>query len=324
MATLKDVANEVGVSVATVSYVLNETGSVSKKVQEKVHKAVSKLAYKPNRKAQAMRTGVSKTIGLILPDLTNPFFPKLVQQIECEARKHEYAVVLIDSQNMLESEEQGFSVLAQHGTDGIIWCPVTDTPSKYIRETKCPVIVVDRAIPGFDVVHSDFKLGGSLLAEYVNRLGHTRIGMLSGPQSVASAKQRRQGFIDNISENAKILWDIEVAFDINLTSKVENILKDNKATLIVCADDVIAIGLINRLDSMGISVPADVSVVGFDNISWSRIIKPKLTTINQPVEEMAKYAVKLLIEKIHNPDSMIKSIVLEVNLIERDSVQQHV
>lgn len=322
MATLKEVAKEVGVSVATVSYVLNGTGSVSKEVQAKVHDAVKKLSYRPNRKAQAMRTGVTKSIGLILPDLTNPFFPELAQKIELEARQHGYTVVLFDTYNQSAAEEEGFIVLEQHGVDGIIWCPVANVVSTSIKQIKCPVVVVDRPLPDFDVVQSDYKLGGYLLADYVNKSGHRQIGMLSGPQNIASARQRRQGFLEHISKTTQILWDIEVPFETDLTAEAIMRLTSNKATLIVCADDVIAIGAINILDSLGVVIPTDVSIVGFDNIPWSRIIKPNLTTINQPVDRIGKEAIGLLIQRIKTPEAPVKTIVLAVNLIERDSVLQ--
>ncbi|MGI9292406.1 MAG: LacI family DNA-binding transcriptional regulator [Pseudomonadales bacterium] len=321
MATLRDVAEKVGVSVATVSYVLNGTGSVSKEVQDKVRVAVKKLGYRPNRKAQAMRTGFTKSIGLILPDLTNPFFPALAQKVEVEARQKGFTVVLFDTQNQSKAEEEGFQILDQHGVDGIIWCPVSDVPPKSIKAVQRPIVVVDRPLPGFDVVQSDYRRGGALLADYVNRSGHTRVGMLSGPQNIESARQRRLGFIEGISKGVRVLWEVEVPFSIELTSEAKKKLKTSKATLIVCADDVIAIGVINVLDGYDVRVPDDVSVVGFDNIPWSTVIKPQLTTVNQPVGAIGGEAVNLLAQKIQKCSGAVKTIILNVDLVERDSAK---
>ena len=124
MATLKDVAKEVGVSVATVSYVLNDKGSVSKKVSDQVRKAVKKLNYRPSRIAQSMRTGFTQSIGFMLPDLTNPFFPELAQMVENAARDRRVSVLLVDSQNLPAVEEEGLALFQQHAVDGVILCPV--------------------------------------------------------------------------------------------------------------------------------------------------------------------------------------------------------
>jgi len=319
MATLKDVAKEVGVSIATVSYVLNDTGTVSKDVSNKVRAAVKKLGYRPNKKAQAMKTGVSNSIGLILPDLTNPFFPELAQKIEIMARKKGFTVILFNTLNKDDLEEEGFNILEQHGVDGIIWCPASNTTPKYLKTISSPIVVVDRPIKGFDTVQSDYKQGGALLSEYVNNSGHKNIALISGLQNIESAKQRRLGFIENLSSDIKIDWEIEEAFSMELSDSAKEKLEENKATLIVCADDVIAIGAINTLDNFGVKVPLDVSVLGFDNIPWSKVVRPQLTTINQPIASISREAVNLLVNKIQEPDPTVKTIVLGVDLIERDS-----
>ncbi len=128
MVTLKDVAREVGVPVATVSYVLNDKGSVSKKTSNLVRKAVKRLNYRPSRIAQSMRTGFTQSIGFMLPDLTNPFFPELAQMVENAARKKNVSVLLVDSQNRLEVEEEGLVLFQQHAVDGVIYCPVGHKP----------------------------------------------------------------------------------------------------------------------------------------------------------------------------------------------------
>lgn len=319
MSTLKDVAKEVGVSVATVSYVLNKTGSVSDDVSKKVLAAVKKLNYTPNRRAQAMRTGFSQSIGLVLPDLTNPFFPELAQKVEKEARKRGIAVVLIDSQNTLEAETQGLSILSQQGVDGIIWCPVSDVPPERKATIGCPVVLIDRPSSGFDVVHANYRAGGALMADHALALGHHKIGLLSGPQDIESAVLRRNGFLEKAKDKLDIAWDVEVAFSTDLNELAIAALKSNTATLIVAADDLIAIGAINALTDLGLEVPKDVSVIGFDNIPWATMIRPKLTTISQPIADIGKVAVDILVQRIHDPEKTVCSFILDVNLIVRDS-----
>ncbi len=319
MATLKDVASVVGVSVATVSYVLTGRGSVSDEMKKKVLAAVEKLEYRPNRKAQAMRTGVSQSIGLVIPDLTNPFYPALAQSIENTARAAGYSVILIDCQNNTDIEEEGLSLLEQQIVDGVIWCPTGNKSIKKLAKLKCPVVLLDRSHPGFNAVHCDYLRGGELLAQYAIKMGHRKIGLLSGPQLTDSARQRRQGFMDAAGDNLDILWEVEVPFSSALNAKARMALKDNAASLIVAANDLIAVGAIGALNDAGLSVPADVSIVGFDNIPWSAVITPKLTTINQPVAFIASEAVNMLVEKILAPDKPVRTIVLDVELVERDS-----
>ena len=319
MPTLKDVAKEVGVSVATVSYVLNNTGSVGETVSKQVLAAVKKLGYTPNRRAQAMRTGFSQSIGLVLPDLTNPFFPELAQKVEDEARKQGIAVVLIDSQNNIEAETQGLSILAQQSVDGIIWCPVGNVTHEKKAATNCPIVLIDRPSQGFDVVHANYRAGGAIAAEHALQLGHTKIGLLSGPQNIESAIQRRNGFVEQAKNKLDIVWEIEVPFTTELNAAALTALASKEATFIFAADDLIAIGAINALMDIGLNVPNDVSVIGFDNIPWATMIRPKLTTISQPIADIGKVAVDILVQRIHDPEKTVCSFILDVNLIVRDS-----
>jgi LacI family transcriptional regulator len=324
MSTLKDVANRVGVSVATVSYVLTGRGSVSLDTRAKVLAAVEALDYRPNRSAQAMRTGYSQSIGLLLPDLTNPFFPELAQKIENAARQRKFSVLLVDCQGKKETEAEAFELLKQQGVDGVIWCPASDDVPASLKSLKCPTVIIDRPIAGFDAVHSDYTEGGKILAEYALSLGHKKVGLLSGPSEIEGARRRREGFINTAAaqpDKIEIVWDVEVPFSTDLNQNAISQLKQNTASLIVAADDLIAVGAISALNELGLKVPEDVSVTGFDNIPWTTVVTPKLTTVNQPIAEMGLQAVELLIGKISNPEQDIRTVVLDVNLVERASVK---
>ncbi|MDM3872620.1 LacI family DNA-binding transcriptional regulator [Porticoccus sp. W117] len=320
MITLKEVAEEVGVSIATVSYALNGRGSVSKSMQNKVHEAAKRLGYRPNRKAQAMRTGMTRSIGLILPDLTNPFFPELAQKVEVAAREQGFTVTLFDTQNDKSAEEEGFQILSQHGVDGIICCPVSNELPTSVNNLMCPVVLVDRPISGFDVVQSDYRHGGELVANYVNNSGHQYVGMLSGPKNIESARQRREGVLAALAEHIEVVWEVEMPFSKDLPEEARQHLKSNRASLIIAADDLIAVGAFNEIEELGLRVPEDVSVIGFDNMPWSTLIRPHLTTIDQPIGTIGLEAVNLLAQKIKTPDRAVKTVVLSVELVERNSV----
>jgi LacI family transcriptional regulator len=321
MVTVKDIAAAVGVSVATVSNVLNERPNVGAVTRRKVLAAARRLGYRPNRAAQAMRTGRTRAIGLVLPDLTNPFFPELAQAVESKARSLGLVVCLIDSQNSVQGESDGFALLMQHAVDGVIWCPLGPRSPGSLKSISGPIVLIDRPRPGYAVVHSDYLQGGRLLAEYALRLGHTRVGLLSGPSKLESARQRRDGFVQAFPREIEIAWEVCVPFDGVLTAEAVAALKRRQnATLIVAGNDLIAINAIRCLSEQGVRVPHDISVTGFDNIRWTDLVTPRLTTIAQPIGAIGARAVELMLERIAGEKIAAARTVFDVQLIERDSV----
>ncbi len=324
MVTVKDIAAAVGVSVATVSNVLNERPNVGRVIRHKVLRAAKRLGYRPNRAAQAMRTGRTRAIGLVLPDLTNPFFPELAQAVENTARSLGLLVCLVDSQGRAEGEADGFALLMQHAVDGIIWCPLGPRLPSGLHEAARPVVLIDRPRPGFPVVHSDYLMGGRLLAAYALRMGHTHVALLSGPQNLASARQRRDGFVRAFPRDIRIAWEVAVGFDGVLTAAAVAALKRRgKATLIVAGNDLIAISAIRCLAEAGVRVPADVSITGFDNIRWTDVVTPRLTTIAQPVGAIGAKAVQLMQQRMSGEKIASRRTIFDVALIERDSVRRN-
>jgi len=324
MVTVKDIAAAVGVSIATVSNVLNERPNVGAATRRKVLEVARRLGYRPNRAAQAMRTGRTRTLGLVLPDLTNPFFPELAQAVENKARSLGLVVCLIDSQGSAHSESDGFSLLLQHAVDGIIWCPLGPRLPASLKKLTGPMVLIDRPRPGYAAVHSNYEMGGRLLAEYVLRMGHTRVGLLSGPQQLESARQRRDGFAKAFPGDIQIAWEVSVPFDGILTAEaVDALERRRKATLIVAGNDLIAISAMRCLSNWGVAVPDEVSVTGFDNIRWTDLVTPRLTTIAQPLGAIGARAVELLLEQIEGKSVASARTVFDVELIERDSVRPH-
>jgi LacI family transcriptional regulator len=322
MATIKDLAAKVGVSVATVSNALNDKPNVGATVRQKVLRAAKQLGYRPHRAAQAMRKGRTRAIGLVLPDLTNPFFPQLAQAVENTARNLGLLVCLIDSQGGPEGERGGLTLLSQHGVDGVIWCPVGPQVPSEVRVLDRPVVLIDRPRPGFAAVHSNYLMGGQLLAKYALEQGHTRVGLLSGPSDLESAQQRRNGFVRAFPRRLEIAWEVRVGFDGILTREARDILlRRQRVTLIVAGNDLIAINAIHFLAEHNVNVPNDVSVAGFDDISWAKIISPRLTTVAQPLAAIGTRAVELLQEGMSGARIPSRPTVFDVALVERDSVK---
>ncbi|NIB42401.1 LacI family transcriptional regulator [Pseudomaricurvus alkylphenolicus] len=322
MATLKDVAKRVGVSTATVSYVLSGRRSISAEVKKKVLAAIKELDYQPNRKAQGLRTGQSNLIGMLLPDLTKPYFPNLAQQVEYAARKAGFAVLLIDCQTDKREQEDGFNVLSQQAVDGIIWFPLDDSIPKSFGKVKCPVVLIDTTLPGYDTVKCDFNRGGHLQVEEALKYGHQRIGLLSGPQSIESARDRRNAVLEAMKGKLELAWEVEVPFHTDLNDKAIKALKKQTATAVICADDLVAIGAIKALKNLGLSVPGDVSVIGFDDIPWSTLVEPMVTTVAQPISAIGSEAVSMLIQKIQTPDKPTRTVILDVGFTHRESTAE--
>src|SRR5258706_1490590 len=182
-ATIRHIAALAGVSTAAVSFALNGTGSVGEEVRSRILKAAEDLDYRRNQSAHSMRTGRSQTIGLVLPDLCNPFFPELAQAVEDAARRAGYAVLLADSGNGAE-ERESLELLTRHGVDGICWCPRSSGDAGALRALPTPMVLIDRPLPGYDVVHSDYEMGGRLLVEHLAGARYRRIGLLAGREDI--------------------------------------------------------------------------------------------------------------------------------------------
>ncbi len=322
MATLRDIAHAVGVSVTTVSNVVNGRPNASPELRARVLAAAEELGYRPNRAARAMRTGRTSTLGLVLPDLTNPFFPELAQAVENTARSAGLLVCLIDSQSRPEGEADGFALLMQHRVDGVIWCPLGATTPPTLKDFDKPIVLIDRPRAGYDVVQSDYAMGGRLLAAHALATGHTRIGLLSGPHGVESARQRRDGFVGAHPDSLEIAWEINVDFDGTLPPEaVTALTRRRSATLVVCGNDLIAISAIRCLAERGLRVPHDVSVTGFDNIRWTDLVTPRLTTIAQPIGAIGAKAVEVMLERMSGTAHVSRRTIFDVALVTRDSVR---
>ena len=320
--TLRDIAEITGVSTATVSYVLNGKGSVGANIQKLVLETAKEVGYRANHAAKATRTGQTLSIGLILPDLKNPYFPQLAQVVQSAARRAGYAVFLVDSEENEDIEREGAEDLISRGVEGLIWCPATEHDSLSEYRIDVPIVVVDRPLPNYDTISSDYYSGGRLLSDHILSLGHKRIGMIVGPQSLSSAKLRRDGFVDHLDGKAQVEWEVENAFSIDLSNETRARLGDLEVSAIVCGNDFIAIGVMRALHELGRSVPQDVSVVGFDDIPWARFSIPGLATVRQPFSKLGNEAAALLIRRITGDDAPQVNMSLDMRLVTRGSLRK--
>ncbi|MBL9069176.1 MAG: LacI family DNA-binding transcriptional regulator [Sphingopyxis sp.] len=318
--TIKDIARETGASIATVSFVMNNTGSVGREMKARVLKAAEELGYRRNQLAKTMRTGRSHMIGLVLPDLCNPFFPELAHSVGEAARRSGYAVILVES-NDGQSEAEGLERLAVYGVDGICWCPSSKRDLLTDLNISVPTVVVDRPMPNHDMVTSNYAMGGKLLADYILASGYRNIALVTGPKNFPGTAQRRKGLVEALDGRIPIAWECANAFSIEIGTEVRQALARKDMDLVVCANDTIAIGVIGALGELGRRVPEDVAVVGFDDIPWSVLVHPPLTTIRQPLQAIGAQAVSLLIARIERPDAPLKRVEVDVELVQRRSTR---
>ena len=319
--TLKQVAQAAGVSLASASYAINGAGSVGEATREHVLKIAAQLGYRPNQSAKAMKTGRTGAIGLILPDLTNPFFPSLAQGVIQAARAHGYSVFLTDTEGSVEAEERAVGLMIDHGVDGVVWFPIADVAPVERLIEGVPTVVLDRNLPGYDVIQADYAEGGRLAAEHLIAAGHGDIGVISGPHAASSARQRAEAAIAVVRERGALAWHVHNAFSLDLEPPVMAALERRSATAVIAGADLIAIGVMRHVRAMGLSVPDDVSVIGFDDIPWAQLHTPALTTIDMPVEDMAAAAVETLVRRMAHRGEPRRRVVFNVELVSRESVK---
>ena len=318
--TIRDVAKLAGVSTATVSNVLNATGSVSEVTAQRVRQCVGEIGYRANSVAVAHRTGRSRTIGLAVPDLTNPFFPEFAQGVHTAASANGYAVFLLDGHSSQEVEIEGVQRLADRVPEGLIWCPVGDdilTGAGF----RFPTVVFDREMEGFDSVKADIRAGGELQARALLEAGHTKVGLITGPQASDTARLRRDGFVERLGSEAELVWEFEIEYvDAISPGIARQIIAYSEVTCAATANDIQAIKLMSLYRSAGIAVPDDVSVIGFDDIDLASLVSPPLATIRLSPRKLGERAFEVLVERIKNPDSPIVRERLPVELAKRGSL----
>lgn len=314
--TLRDVAAAAGVSQQTVSYVVNNKGSISQAVRARVQEVVDRLGYVPNKSAQAMRTGRSRTLGLVIADLGHPYWAEYAQAVKREATKVGYAVLLIDADDTSPETIARIDSLRMHTVDGII----TTLYSPAVARLQLPIVLISGTgtVPGRDSVISHDASGGALVADHLLGLGHRKFGLVTSP-IMARVPTRRQGFIDRLPADAQVIWEHTTLPNERPGPDIVPLLKARQVTAIVCSNDVVAIGLLRTLHDLGLRVPQQVSVTGYDDLTWAEITIPGLTTVRQPYEEAAAKAVGLLIDRIEQPQRRASHIKLSVSLVERES-----
>ncbi|MGO4537763.1 LacI family DNA-binding transcriptional regulator [Paenibacillus sp. 2TAB19] len=326
--TIYDVAKEAGVSIATISNAINGKGKVSKKKQEEIFKVMERLNYKPSIIASALMGKKTYTIGLLIPDVSNPFFSDIARSVEDLAHSEGYSVIVCSTDNRDERVEKYIRLLEQKNVDGILIGTGAENSEilEHLSEKSFPIVMIAReaaAMTAHSVVTDDFK-GGALAAEHLTSLGHSRMAVLAENFKVTSSLERVRGFRFGLFEAGLSVSDDDIVI-------CESSMKDGKRaaaallsgeerpTALFCCNDLLAIGALQAAKDAGIRVPEQLSIVGFDDTILSTVTNPTLTTIAQPVEQMVKLAFGLLIGGTEDESSIKQRIVMQPELIIRES-----
>jgi LacI family transcriptional regulator len=306
-ASISDVAREAGVSIFTVSAVVNNKSHVRKVLRERVENAIRKLNYRPNLIARSLIKQKTQTIGMIVPDIANPFFPMVVRGAEDAALKHGYNLLLCNSDDNLAKEERAIELLLSKRVDGILLTKAAGDFSpglqQMIKEVNTPFVLVMRTYPPLtkDAVVTDDYQGAYDAVCHLARSGRRRIGLISGPLRISNAKERWRGFRDALRIN-HLPYDPKLVaegdYRIESGFRAGHALLSHRPDGIYVANHLMTIGLLKAVDEMGLKCPEDFGLVSFDDYPWLSVFRPKLTTVELPKHQLGSEATELLIRRI--------------------------
>ncbi len=329
--TINDVASHAGVSKATVSRVINKNPGVSTELEQRVKKAIEELNYRPNKLAQALKARNTNSIGLIVPSVENPVFAQLTRVVENTAQKYGFATILCNSEGDTEKEAECIRLLLEKQVDGIIFDAIgvyNDAFQDVLRH-RVPIVLVGRKIDNFSVanVNVDNRLGGYMATSHLIKTGCRRIVFMQAEHEALSAvNQRFLGYKDALDEHGLAL-DEQLMPKTRLTfesgARAAGELLDQKVPFdaIFAANDLLALGCLDMLIERGIRVPEEVSIIGYDNIAFGGMARPRLSTVSNSVNTISVEAVKCVLRHIYSDNARTEEICLNPQLVLRQSTR---
>lgn len=330
--TIKEVAKEAGVSIATVSRVMNGKNGIKPATKKRVEKVIHKYNYFPDQIARAMIVKESKSIGLLVPQLSNEFWATLAEVIEEELWLHGYTLFLCTSSTKEDSfykEKAAIHSFIQRKVDGIIYSTSSGNHSEFqaftdtLKKNQVPMIAFEQRIPGMNQIYGDHIQGAMDAVKHLILLGHSRIAYMGGP---LVSPERELGYrnahtVHNVHVDETLIFRGEPKFNFGDEAMNQLIHSGIPFTAVFCGNDLIAMGAIHALETAGLRVPEDVAVVGYDDIHMASFAKPGLTTVRQPVREMGKTVVEQIL-KFNDTDYTLDQtchLVFPMKLVIRDS-----
>jgi LacI family transcriptional regulator len=329
MSTIRDVAQRAGVSTMTVSRVINRTGYVRPETQKRVESAVAELGYVPNTLARSLRFKRTRTLALVLTDITNPFFTTMARGVEDVASDHGFNVIFCNTDESEREQARYLTVLVQKQVDGVLLVPARSSaePIAFLQQHGIAVVVLDRRVPGaqVDVVRCDSEQPAYELTRLLLEQGHRRISMLSGPTDVSTANDRVAGYRRAFAAAGLVAPEELIFYNAYTTAGGKQmacraLAVTPRPTAFFAANNFIAIGAYHTLLDQGLHVPADISMVTFDDLPPTITLDPFLTVAAQPAEEMGRCATELLLKRLNQEEPFAcQEILLPISVIVRRS-----
>ena len=327
--TIADVAREAGVSITTVSHALNGTRFVAEPTKQRVLAAIERLRYEPSSVAQSLKRDKSHAIGLLITDISNPFFTSLVRGVEDVASRAGYSVILCNTDEDPAKELSYLHVLRRKRVDGILLAP-TGTRQPYMDalvEAAFPIVCIDRPSPGLpgDAVLVENVAGARAAVEHLIGLGHRRVGVISGLAPVGTSSERLEGYrqalrAHGLPEEPALVREGNSRLDGGYRRMNELLDLPTPPTAVFTTNNLMTLGALGALQARGVRVPDDMAVVGFDDFEWAIVLRPRLTTVAQPTYEIGETAARLLLERIEKKvDGAPRRVVLPTQLLVRES-----
>ncbi|GEP24363.1 LacI family transcriptional regulator [Lentilactobacillus diolivorans] len=330
--TITDLAKRANVSVTTVSQILNgKDDRFSSKTVKKVRQLQKEMGYAPDFNAQSLIRRSGRTIGVLVPNINNPFFSRFLRGIESEAMAHDYIPLIFGSNNNQKLESHYLFESIRRAADGMIIASAISDLSyidNILTQNGIPYLLIDQApVVKGDKVDVNNRLGGALLANYLIKKGHQRVVVVADENPTLNMEERLNGFLETYRKAGIPVNDDQIV-KTTLTKdggyQATNQALLQKPTAIFAINDEIAIGLYRGIHEAGLTIPDDISIVGYDDIDLAEYITPKLTTVHQPAFEMGTTAAQLIIKRIENQSEPIQRVSLPVKLVERQSVERKI
>jgi LacI family transcriptional regulator len=311
--SIREVAAHAGVSVGTVSNVLNRPDIVARSTRDRVQEAIKALGFVRNESARQLRAGRSRIIGLIVLDVANPFFTDVARGVEDEASMSGLAVILCNSDDQLPKETHYLELLEEHRVQGILITPVAGADERLaqLQRRGTPVILVDSRSPtgGLCSVAVDDVLGGDMAMSHLLAAGHRRLAFAGGPVSIRQVADRHEGAIRALQRAGRSPADLQliettalnVAAGLRAGAQIAALPPARRPTGVCCANDLIALGLLQEMTLRGIAVPADIAIVGYDDIDFAAAAAVPLSSVRQPRQQLGRTAARLLLEETMDP-----------------------
>ncbi len=326
MVTIKDIAQIAGVSPSTVSRALNDSPLIREETKARIREIAAALGYERNELARGLVKGASGALGLLVPDITNPFFAEITKGVEEVARERGFGVVLCTTENEPAREEEYLKLLRRKRVDALVIATVTlDDPHLLeLQRFRIPFVLVSRLAEKVEApfVVVDDKKGGRLAVEHLVNLGHKKIGFIGGPANVHSSLERMKAYREVLAERGlpfRRSWAIFAAFTQEVGRTVGRVMLSAKdrPTAIFAANDLIALGVMEAAEELGLKIPEDLSLVGYNNIAYAALPRIQLTTVAQPMREMGRIAAEFVIDVLEGKREPRLSLRLEPTLIVR-------